>query len=884
MSLFRKLSVTALLLAASSQLSALIVNPDLSRQDVIENVSVIVETERLSYQQVLEQPAADWLPVSGPINAGYTDQGHWYQIHLHNPDAVEIPRLLEVSYPLLDHIELYAVRDGNLVASYVTGDALTFHQRPLEHRNFVFPVVIPANSQLLLYLRIQTAGALQVPMTLWEERAFHSESEKGLAGRSIFYGILIVMAGFNLFLFFSLRERTYLQYVLVVVPMLLLMTSMHGVSFQYVYPDWPRVHEKIILIIVPVTLIVLSQFTMGFFDLRQTRPAWHRGFQVMVALAALCVAGAFVLPYGISTRLSVFLALPVCIANISAGMLFWRGGEMSARLFSLGWFSLLGASVLMLLNKIGVLPSMFITEHGVPLGASTQALLFSFALASRFNQERDARIQAVRAQQKAQEQFLYAASHNEVTRLPNQVLFERVASQSIDHGQHGEYGICVLQLRHYGDVRKTLGHEHINVLQCEIANRLNRALSAHQSIILLDQEQATKSYAAHLEGGRFAFAAMTGQRQSLVELVQTLSRTMAEPITFHGLQLEFGFLFGIAMRDKQQTIPALIREASIAFEQADQNRDGISVYRASMSPYSTRRLDLMTDLRFAIEQDALTSHFQPRISLKDSALLRFEALVRWQHPEHGDVSPGEFIPLAEKTGLISPLTRWMLDHALGFLDLLRANGCQAGISINISSSSLLEPDFLNQLQNLIQEHKASPSDLMLEITDSGFSGNGHDGVIRQMLLDLSKLGIQLAMDNFGSSHHTLAEIRDLPLNEVLISREFIQRMSEHREDATIVRSTVEMCHQLGFSTVATGVEDAATIKALLQAGCGSAQGYHICRPLPADDALLWWQQRSGHGDDTIIRPATAANGSGKAKRRAPARQPLSAPSQKPDQP
>ncbi|MCK5873502.1 MAG: EAL domain-containing protein [Alcanivoracaceae bacterium] len=875
--------VAGLLIVASSNLFAFTVNPELPRQTVIENVSVITETERLSYQQIVEQPASNWLPVNGPINAGYTDQGHWYQIRLHNPGTTELPRLLEISYPLLDHIELYVSRDGSLVSSYITGDALPFHERPLEHRNFIFPIMIPAGDQLQLYLRIQTAGALQVPMTLWEERTFHSESEKGLAGRSIFYGILIVMAGFNLFLFFSLRERTYLQYVMVVVPMLLLMTSMHGVSFQYVYPDWPRVHEKIILIIVPVTLIVLSLFTMGFFDLRQTRPAWHRGFQIMVALAAACVAGAFFLPYGISTRLSVFLALPVCIANISAGMLFWRGGEMSARLFSLGWFSLLGASVLMLLNKIGVLPSMFITEHGVPLGASTQALLFSFALASRFNQERDARIQAVRAQQKAQEQFLYAASHNEVTRLPNQVLFEQVVSKGVDSGHAGEYGICVLQLRHFGDVRKTLGHEHINVLQCEIANRLNQALSGHHGIMLLDQEQTANSYAAHLEGGRFAFAALTSQRQSLIELVQALSRTMAEPITFHGLQLEFGFLFGIAMRDKQQTIPALIREASIAFEQADQKRDGICVYRASMSPYSTRRLDLMTDLRFAIEQDALTSHFQPRISLKDSSLQRFEALVRWHHPEHGDISPAEFIPLAEKTGLISPLTRWMLDHALQFLQLLRANGCEAGVSINISASSLLEPEFLDQLQTLMQEHGAHPADLMLEITDSGFSGSSHDGLIRQMLEDLHKLGIQLALDNFGSSHHTLAEIRDLPLNEVLISREFIQRMSEHSEDATIVRSTVEMCHQLEFSTVATGVEDAATIKALQQTGCGSAQGYHISRPLPADDALFWWQQRSGNPGDAIIRP-TAASGSGKAKRKAPARQPLSAPSQKPDQP
>jgi EAL domain-containing protein (putative c-di-GMP-specific phosphodiesterase class I)/GGDEF domain-containing protein len=870
-----RISASLLLLACTFS-GAVTLDPQAVRQAVSDGVSVMVESARMDIAEVRAIAASDWQPLKGAINAGYTDRGHWYQILLRNDSSADMSRLLEISYPLLDHIELYAFRDAVLSSSFITGDALPFSERPLVHRNFVFPLTVPANDYLTLYVRIQTAGALQVPMTLWEERAFHAESEKGLAGRSIFYGILIVMAGFNLFLFFSLRERAYLLYVLVVVPMLLLMTSMHGVSFQYVYPDWPWLHEKIILVIVPITLIVLSFFTMGFFDLRKSHPLWHRGFQVMIALATLCVAGAFILPYGISTRLSVFLALPVCIANISAGMLFWRGGEMSARLFSLGWFSLLGASVLMLLNKIGVLPSMFITEHGVPLGASTQALLFSFALASRFNQERDARIQAVKAQQQAQEQFLYAASHNEVTGLPNQVLFEQSASRAIDNSGTGEYGICVLQLRHYGDVRKTLGHEHVAQLQCEIANRLNHALDQHSGVLLLANTTKLRARAAHLEGGRFAFAAHAGQRQSFVDMVQILARTMAQPITFHGLQLEFGFLFGIAMRDKQQSVPVLIREASIAFELADQVRDGIAVYRASMSPYNTRRLDLMTDLRFAIEQDALTSHFQPRIRLNDSAVQRFEALVRWLHPEHGEISPAEFIPLAEKTGLISPLTRWMIDQALRFQDRLREQGCAAGVSINLSSSSLLEPEFLSQLQALLEQHGTAAGELMLEITDSGFSGGSNDSLIRQTLIELSRMGVHLALDNFGSSHHSLAGIRDLPLNEVMIAREFIQRMSAHKEDATIVRTTVEMCHQLGFHTVATGVEDAATIKALQQVGCGFAQGYHISRPLPADEALIWLQQRTGG-----VRPTA---GSGTAGHKAPAPQPLSAPSQKPDQP
>ena len=814
-------------------------------QPVSEGVSVIVEPVNGRYQvdDVVALTNSDWQPVTGAINAGYTDAGHWYRILIRNASPFSAERLLELAYPLLDHIEFHEVYGGMVVQSFVTGDALAFRDRPLVHRNFVFPLTIPANDHVMVYLRVQTAGAHQVPLTLWEERAFHANSEKGLGGRAIFYGILLVMAAFNLFLFFSLRERAYLYYVLLVTPMLLLMTAMHGVSFQYLYPDSPRLHEMMILTMVPIALITMCLFTVGFFNLKQSHPLWYRLFQVLMVLAGIAVIGAFLLPYGTSTRLSVFLALPVCIANISAGIMLWSSGEKSARLFSLGWFALITGSMLMVLNKLGVLPVFFLTEHGIPLGAAAQSLVFSFALASRLNQEREARIQAVHNQQQAQEKFLHAASHNEVTGLPNQILFEQVIHNSFPttsaHNGNAtkQYSICVLQLRHYDEVQKTLGHEHTDALQHEIAERLNQALLHNPNVLVLDTQSQPAAVTAHLDSGRFAFAISQSQREQLNPLIKALADTMAAPINFHGLQLEFGFLFGLAVRDSRQDVPLMIRQAIIAFEQANHERDGIAFYRASMSPYSTRRLDLMTDLRFAIEQDALTIQFQPRISLKGAGIVAFEALVRWSHPEHGDITPAEFIPLAERTGLISALSRWMISQSLAFIGTLDNHQCSAAVSINISANNLLEPGFCQQLDELLTQHQASPKRLMLEITDS--AANADETLMHGVLNDIKQRGVALALDDFGSGHHSLRWIRGLPLDDILIARDFIKHIHKNRGDATIVRTTVEMCHELGFRTVAQGVETAETVNALKQADCDIAQGYYFSPPLSETDALQW---------------------------------------------
>jgi EAL domain-containing protein (putative c-di-GMP-specific phosphodiesterase class I)/GGDEF domain-containing protein len=835
--------------------TALTLNSQAPQQPVQDGVAMLIEQPNMSIEQVLAEPAQNWQHLSGDINAGYTNVAHWYRLQLRNPSSMALPRLLEIAYPQLDLIDYYQVQNQQIIQSFSTGDTLPFTERPLLHRNFVFPLTIPANTMTEIYLRVQTAGAHQVPLMLWEERAFHANSEKGLAGRSLFYGILLVMAAFNLFLYFSLREKTYLLYVMVVVPMLLLMTAMHGVSFQYLYPQSPRLHEMMILTMVPVALLTLTLFTVGFFDLRSTHPGWYRVFLVLMGLAGLCILGAFVLPYGLSTRLSVFLALPVCAANIAAGIMLWSSGARSARLFSLGWLALLGGSVLMVLNKLGVLPSLFITEHGIPLGAAAQSLVFSFALASRFHQEREARMAAVDAQQQAQIQFLHAASHNAITGLPNQILFEKKVSELLTHTT-GELAITVLQLRHYEDVQKTLGHQHSAALQQEIAARLNQALRGQPCAATLESDATGPIHAAHLEGGRFAFAAQCPQRNGIQGVIDDLSRNMSRAISFHGLELEFGFHFGITVRDHRQDVPTLLREAGIAFEQAGKSSTGIMLYRESMSPYNTRRLDLMTDLRFAIEQDALIIHYQPRIDLKQGGVDRLEALLRWHHPEHGDISPAEFIPLAESTGLILPLTRWILRHALSFADTLNEANTACDVSINISAANLHEPGFCQHIISLLETHGAPRGRLMLEIT--GASEHTDSPVIRDTLNALRQAGVMLALDDYGSEAHALTHIRKLPLNDLMLASDFVQRMSKHQEDATIIRASVEMCHQLGFRTVAEGVEDSVTLNALKEIGCDLAQGYHICKPLPAKEAMQWLQSSTWARRTTPRLPSDAS--------------------------
>lgn len=807
------------------------------------------ETLDLSAVQSLQDsPRWQSLERSG-ANFGYTREAVWYRLSIQNNQRADAKRFLVINYPLLDHVNFYQLSaTGNLLKQHFTGDSLPHSSRALSHRIFAFPMTVQPGAMTQIYLRVQTNGSHQVPLQLWQPEAFHAVSQRDSIGRGMFYGMLLLMVVFNLFLFYSLRERSYIYYVLSMGTLLLLMLGLHGVAFQYLFPGSPQLHKQLILSGSPLMLFFLSQFADQFLRLKQTLPVGHWLLQLQSVLALLLLLSSVFLPYGPVTLLTVWLSIPVGLSMLTIAVWVWLQGDPSGRYFITAWLALLVGGLLWIGQMMGVIPGSLLTEYAIEVGAVTQGVLLSFALGDRFNREREgrlleqrARIEALRQRELAEQQVLDNARHHSLTGLPNRVMLESCLKQElarVARSGEGHLALLLLHFRGFDDINKTLGHENADQVLCQLAGEMNRQVLLMPNRVLVESAPEHSFVAAHVEGATFACAFYASSREVAAGYVTTLVRAMREPVAFQGLSLEVGMVGGCALYpDDSNDAATLLRHAFIAFDQAGSDINHVAFYRPDTNPYSERRLTLMTSLRRAIQEDTLTLYFQPQICSKPWSVCGFEALLRWQHPEYGFIPPDEFIPMAEQTGLMAPITDWVLTHSLAFARQMQEIDKKVQMSVNISALNLQQPGFAALVAQRVREQGVAPGDLLLEVTETATMMDPRASL--QTLCELSEAGIRLAIDDFGTGYSSLAYIRKLPVHEIKIDRSFVTDMDRNADDAIIVRTTINMCHDLGFTVVAEGVERAEVQRLLQGMGCDVLQGYYLSRPRPAEQVAGW---------------------------------------------
>jgi len=318
-----------------------------------------------------------------------------------------------------------------------------------------------------------------------------------------------------------------------------------------------------------------------------------------------------------------------------------------------------------------------------------------------------------------------------------------------------------------------------------------------------------------------------------------------------GQHLDVAVSIGFAMSPDDGDDPnTLLRRADIALFVAKQPRGAFVRYAPEHERQGASRLALMAELREALQHDSeLFLQYQPLVRLRDRSLVGVEALVRWRHPQRGLVPPMEFVPFAEKTRLIKPLTRWVLVSALQQCVAWQRAGHSIPVSVNISMRDLVDPEFPEMIATLVSAAQAPPSLLVLEITESLIMTEPERAI--KTLSQLRELGVRLAVDDFGTGYSSLAYLHRLPINEIKIDKSFVAAMGGEASRANIVRASVELGHSLQLESVAEGVEDARTWDLLGALGCDLAQGYFISRPMVADQVLPWlarWEHPSGTAD------------------------------------
>jgi diguanylate cyclase len=421
----------------------------------------------------------------------------------------------------------------------------------------------------------------------------------------------------------------------------------------------------------------------------------------------------------------------------------------------------------------------------------------------------------------------HQALHDPLTRLPNRELFADRVGQAIRTAdrQLRPAALLLLDLDRFKDVNDTLGHHHGDLLLNEVATRLAGVLRQVDTV-------------ARLGGDEFAVLLPDATADGAVAVAQKVRSALHQPLTLDGVGLDLDASIGIAVYpDHGGDAAELLQHADVAMYAAKQTHAGFVVYDPAVDQHSPKRLALLGGLRRALERDELVLHYQPKADLHTGQVLGAEALVRWQHPTHGLLGPGEFIPLAERTGLIHPLTRWVLDAALRQAAEWRQAGNHLSMAVNVSTRSLLDRDFPDHVADRLAAWQVPAASLVLEVTESAVMAD--PALALEILSRLHALGVGLALDDFGTGYSSMAYLKALPVDELKVDRSFVGQMATSTSDAVIVRSTIDLGHNLGLHVVAEGVENQATWEELAALGCDTAQGYHLGRPMPAAELERW---------------------------------------------
>ncbi len=425
---------------------------------------------------------------------------------------------------------------------------------------------------------------------------------------------------------------------------------------------------------------------------------------------------------------------------------------------------------------------------------------------------------------------MHDATHDSVTDLPNRVLFcDRVTQAiSLSRREKKKIAIILLDLDRFKEINDTLGHLNGDRLLKLVAMRLESVLRESDTL-------------ARFGGDEFAILLTGITDDEVVSLVASkIQRSLTSPFILDELTLDVQASAGIVIFPEHgEDSDTLIQRADVAMYVAKQGNKGSVIYKKELDQHSPHRLTLMGELRQAIENDDLLLHFQPQIRASSNKPIGVEVLVRWQHSIHGLMPPDDFIGLAERTGLIKPLTRWVLKHALQKGALWHSSGLKVNLAVNLSAKNLLDPDFPEMLTGVILSTEFPKDYLLLEITETAIMADPE--LALDVLNRIADMGVRISIDDFGTGYSSLSYLKKLPVSELKIDKSFVKDMMSNKNDAAIVKATIDLAHNLDLEVVAEGVEDEATMEKLHSLSCDIYQGYYFSRPVPSKEIQAWFQ-------------------------------------------
>ena len=413
------------------------------------------------------------------------------------------------------------------------------------------------------------------------------------------------------------------------------------------------------------------------------------------------------------------------------------------------------------------------------------------------------------------------ALYDHLTGLPNRSLIQDRMQQQLQISRRDEqsFSIIMIDLDRFKEVNDTLGHHVGDELLTQIGRRFTHMLRQADTI-------------GRLGGDEFAVILPGTDARSARRVASQLSEALDEPFSLHGASFTVDASMGIAAYPQHgDDIAELLRRADVAMYIAKRNREDCFIYDAKQDRHTVHRLSLMADLHQALNKNQAQLHYQPKLDLASGRVIGIEALMRWHHPEHGFVPPDVFIPTLEQTGLIKRYTLWALETAYAQRAAWASAGHALSISVNLSMYNLRDTQLVESIRVLQEKWQPSAGKLIMEVTESAVMGDIQH--VSGIMDELASLGIEFSIDDFGIGYSSLSHLKRLPVNELKIDKSFVMEIDKDPDDEIIIRSTIDLAHNMGLRVVAEGVETARTLEKLKTLGCDQAQGYLIARPASA---------------------------------------------------
>lgn len=426
-----------------------------------------------------------------------------------------------------------------------------------------------------------------------------------------------------------------------------------------------------------------------------------------------------------------------------------------------------------------------------------------------------------------QQELEYHALHDNLTGLANRNLLKERMQQAIHNAKQdrASFSVLIMDLDRFKEVNDTLGHQFGDKLLRLVGLRLLETLREVDLV-------------SRLGGDEFAILLNNATAERARQITKKILHNFESVFIVNDIPLYIDISIGISIFPQHgYTHQTLMQRADIAMYVAKRNKTGYEIYDEQLDTHSVGKLSLISDIRNAIDNHELLIKYQPIINLKTGKVVSAEALLRWNHPQYGEISPDELIPIAEQTGMINPITHWIIDSVARYHSELKSNGIEIKIAINLSVYNLQENNFAEKIISTLEKNGISSDKFSMEVTESSMMVNPNKSI--EVLNKLNKLGVEIAVDDYGTGYSSLAYLKRLPLSKLKIDKSFVMDMIEDDNDAMIVRSTIDLAHNLGMNVIAEGIEEKESLELLTILGCELGQGYLFSPPVTGKNFIKW---------------------------------------------